>query len=242
MKRGICSEIPKERVSESASGRSRGIRAPLTLWHGYKVKHPACLSREFGGPGEMAALSSPGSGPCLSQGVPEVYLFRCQVSSEEICGVFRKKWADNRPGKLRATTATDDLDCTQIWEILQEMFKISNQHRHKGTEIKDRKISSSDPLASLCLLTPEEANVPSMVSTSKPRVIHIRLSLPKISSVPFICEGEVLQCRWTKPMVWCHLKGMLYSLGIPLLSLQCTDSTGLADFIKKKQLALAGSS
>lgn len=104
MKRGICNEIHKQHVSESVSGRSRGIRASLTL----------CLSQELGEPGEMAALSSPGSGPCLSQGIPEVYLFWCQVSSKEIRGVFRKKWADDRLGKLRATTATDDLDYTEI--------------------------------------------------------------------------------------------------------------------------------
>lgn len=86
----------------------------------------------------MAALSSPGSGPCLSQGVPEVYLLRCQVSSEEICGVFRKKWADDRPGKLRATTAADDLDYTQTHKNMRD-FAGNVPKYQTSTHAKEQK-------------------------------------------------------------------------------------------------------
>lgn len=67
---------------------------------------------------------------------------------------------------------------------MQEMLQIANQHIHKGTEIKDRKTSGSDPLNFLCLPTPKEANVPAMVTTSKTRQTRLRLALPKFSSMP----------------------------------------------------------
>lgn len=78
----------------------------------------------------MAAVSSPGSGPCLPQRFPEVYFFGCQVSSQEIGGIFRKQWAEDRPGQFGATTAIDDLghtQTTQRGDNLQETVQMSNQ-------------------------------------------------------------------------------------------------------------------
>lgn len=69
----------------------------------------------------MAALSSPGSGPCLPQGIPEVYLFGCQVTSQEISGIFRKQWAEDRPGQLGAATTIDDLGHTQTTQRGENM-------------------------------------------------------------------------------------------------------------------------
>lgn len=94
----------------------------------------------------MATLSSPGSGPCLPQGIPEVYLFGCQVSSQEIGGIFRKQWAEDRPGQLGATTAIDDLSHTQTTqrgEKLQETVKMSNQGHTEERELKTKLILGS---------------------------------------------------------------------------------------------------
>lgn len=98
---GISGDIHKECVFENALSKEKqehqGIQASPLTWE----------------PGEMAVLSSPGSGPCFPQGIPEVNLFGCQVSSQEISGIFRKQRAEDRPGQLGATTAIDNLGHTQ---------------------------------------------------------------------------------------------------------------------------------
>lgn len=82
------------------------------------------------------------------------------MSSEEICGIFGKKWTDDRPGKLGAAAATDDLNYTQIQRSMRD-FAGRVQNMTKETETKDRKISCSEHLDSLCPPTPKEEGIPS---------------------------------------------------------------------------------
>lgn len=97
----------------------------------------------------MAALFSPGSGPCLPQGIPEVYLFGCQVSSQEIGGIFRKQWAEDRPGQLGATTAIDDLGHTQTTRRGENLQRSKCQTRDTQRSRNQRQGWSLDQLSHL---------------------------------------------------------------------------------------------
>lgn len=152
MKQGIHSEIQRKRVSERMSGRSGGIGASLT-----SCKIPSAFLRSLGNllrpqlcPHlDLVHVSPRDSQRFISFGV------RCplrkSVVSLERSGLTTDLASSGPPQLL---TIWVKHGYTQMGEILQEMFEISNKHTHrKRAEVKEREVSGSDPLESLCLPT-----------------------------------------------------------------------------------------